>query len=440
MSTEELFIKYLKLQPINNENNEMIKYFEKQIKFKKQSENYKDKIKVSISLIKFIETICKYSNVNIFGSFTRNMLEKIFMSESEIGFGDPVNHDIDMIIYETKNAYENDKDNFYYLISIFQIISHNNQFDFDFYGYKIIDFFDKTIKKNDITKNIGFGKNFLLDIPHYVMILKKNDILIKYDILTYKIDFVDSWQNEFNINSLSLTRNGIHINIDCNAENYNMFHIFNSILNREAVCNINFEYILKDFTLNTKNKKIQILNQIIWFLMYRTKILSLGYKKITSDISFFDYIIERNEICELSNNNPPYIKLKLKCNHYISLMALVGIINIRHSEWTESIKCPYCRADLDILLVNVKPTKIIMPNEPTKEQINIDDYETTEILNSDDNINYISHILLKQTLPNRYELNNNIINNDTIENNIAPVRVNLLSRRLRYIYGLININ
>jgi hypothetical protein len=71
-----------------------------------------------------------------FGSFTRNLLEKIFMNSAEKGFGNPINHDIDMTIFENINNYKNEKDNFNDMISLFKIIANNDKFDFNFYGYK----------------------------------------------------------------------------------------------------------------------------------------------------------------------------------------------------------------------------------------------------------------------------------------------------------------
>jgi hypothetical protein len=40
-------------------------------------------------------------------------------------------------------------------------------------------------------------------------------------------------------------------------------------------------------------------------------------EKIFSDEKFIDYKIEKEEVCILSGNEPPYISIKLKCNHYI---------------------------------------------------------------------------------------------------------------------------
>lgn len=428
MESEQIFIDYLKTQPINNETINMIKYFESQLKFKKQTIHFKEKITVTLSFIKFIESICKKSNPIVFGSFTRNLIEKIFMSISEIGYGDPINHDIDMVIYNDLLTFSSDKNSFYELISLFKVVSSNKEIEFDFHGYKIIDVTDKTLRESDIKQTDGIGKSLMLNIPHFTICLKKDTTLIKYDLLGYKIIHKiqnNTWLNEFNVNTLTLTKNGIQINNKENWETYDFHNILNSILNREVVCNINFESILYGFLTKSRSKKISILNQIIWFLTYRTKILSHGYKEIKSEILFFDLKIEKDNICELTENEPPYIKIKLKCNHYISLMGLIGIINIRSSDWSESIKCPFCRSDLELYLIKDILTDIPIPSIPSKEIITFDNYEHSEKIISDENMNYISQIMNKAEVP---------INLSDIESTNIELTQSLIGRRNREDY------
>jgi hypothetical protein len=430
MSSEYDFITYLKSQDTSDENTNIIKYLQNQIKFKQQTEHYKDKIKVSMSLIKFIETMCPINtNVTIFGSFTRNLLEKIFMSSDEKGFGNPINHDIDLTVFDNINNYTRETDNFNDMISLFKIIANNDNFDFNFYGYKIIDISDKTLRHSDLNEFAGFGKKFMLNVPHFVIILKKDNVLIKYDLLGYKVVHnQNNWQNEYNTNSLSITSNGIIANNPNKEKSYNFFNILHSVLEREVVCNIPFEKILYNFLTKFRGEKIQILNQIIWFMTNRTKILSLGYNKISSDFKFLDYIVEKTEPCELTGNSAPYIKIKLECEHYISLMGLIGITNIKASDWTEAIKCPYCRADINIKLIEIKPTEIQVPCEPKKDLLLLEDYEINTIINSTDNQNYISHVLNKNQVPT------NVFVNSETEANIITNTYIASSRRSREEY------
>jgi hypothetical protein len=400
MDSESAHIDYLNTLPQTQEVKDIIEYFNNQIKFKKQTLHFKDKFNVLMSFIKFAKSMCIYSNINIYGSFVRNIIEKIFISTSEIGYGDPVNHDIDMVLYKTKHYYELDKKNFDEFISLLKIIANNSSYYFNFYEFKVVDIIEKTIDK--IEDNDGFQKELLMNIPHYVIMLKKDNIKIKLDLIVYKsydLNF-KTWQKEFNINSLNINNNGIFTNENEHEENdsYGFFETIHSIINKTAISNLPFYDMFYSFTHKLRKDKIKLLNQIIWFMAYRMKILNLGYTQIFSDVKFIDYKIEKKEVCILSGNEPPYISIKLKCNHYISVMGLAGLTNIRTSEWSESIKCPMCRTDLDIAFCDNIPPKIKIPSQPEKEIESLDDYEFVDKIISDDNIAYISYILKNQTL------------------------------------------
>jgi len=406
MSSESTFIDYLNTLPESADTSSMIssmrKYFENQIKFKKQTLHFKDKFNVIMSFIKFAKTICIKSNIKIYGSFVRTIFEKIFVSTADIGYADPVNHDIDIVFYNNKETFDSDMRNFYDFISLMQIVSNTDRYDFNFYGFKVIDIIEKTIRPNDLKEETGFGKKFIIDIPHYVIILQKDDIKIKIDILCYKIanyDF-DTWQNEFNINSLTMTQDGIFgkDTFDNHSDSYNFYETINSIINKTAISNLPFESLTRHFTYKMRSEKINICNQIIWFFANRMKIMSLGYTNIYSDNNFFDYAVENEEPCSVTGNEAPYIKIKLTCNHYMSIMALAGLVNIRSSEWSESIKCPLCRKDMDFAFIENKPTKIKIPQQPKKELETIDNYEIKDKIFSEENILYISTILKNQSL------------------------------------------
>jgi N-acetylneuraminic acid mutarotase len=298
---ENSFITYLQSQPETAETKQMIDYFKNQIKFKNQSLHFQDKFRVVMSFIKFMKTMCLNSNPKIYGSFTRNIFEKLFIHTSDIGYGDPVNHDIDIMVYSYKDDYIDEIQPFSDFISLLRIISNNTTFDFDFYGFKVVDVIENTIKANDITDVNGFAKKFLMNIPHYTIILNKDNIKIKLDLIAYKSqDYeFDSWQNEFNINSLSLSEEGILIKknsgMNINNSSYNLFEIINSIMNKNAICNMPFMDIIDGFMNKTRSQKVTILNQIIWFIMNRLKILTLGYNEIYSEINSV-LIIELEEI------------------------------------------------------------------------------------------------------------------------------------------------
>ena len=139
MDSESAHIDYLNTLPQTPEVKNMIEYFKNQMKFKNQTLHFKDKFNVLMSFVKFSKSMCKYSNINIYGSFIRNIIEKIFISTSEIGYGNPINHDIDLVFYKNKYDYELDKKNFDDFISLLRIVANNNSYDFNFYDFKVID-------------------------------------------------------------------------------------------------------------------------------------------------------------------------------------------------------------------------------------------------------------------------------------------------------------
>jgi hypothetical protein len=438
---ESHFIDFLENQPITEETQKMIEYFKNQIKFKNQTNHLTDKFNVVMSFIKFLKTICKLARPKIYGSFIRNILEKLFIYTAEIGYGDSINHDIDIQLYNTKHEFDDDIQSFNDFISLLKIVSNTTNFNFDFAGFSVVDVIESTLKQEDVVEQSGFIKNFMINIPHYNIFLTKNNIKIKIDILGYKIqDYTfDACQNEFNINSLSFNEEGILIrNLDeYNTDSYNMFEIIHSIMNRTAICNMPFDNLLINFTSNNRSEKINIINQIIWFLMNRMKILSLGYKEIYSDKYFFDYKIEREENCFFSGNSPPYITIKLKCEHYISLMGLAGIINVRSSEWTESLKCPLCRRDLEIFLVEKTPHKILIPEQPTRDLVKMDNYEIKCDLLSEENINYINYLIKHMRLPEQQTSNTSIqIGTNTFHTHHPPLTQvhTLVGRHTRELY------
>lgn len=432
MDSESAHIDYLLTLPQTEEVKNIIEYFKNQIKFKNQTLHFKDKFNVLMSFIKFAKSMCKSANINIYGSFVRNIIEKIFISTSECGYGDPINHDIDLIFYKNKYEYELDKKNFDDFISLMRIVANNSSINFNFYDFKVVDVIEKTIDK--IEQNDGIQKEFLLNIPHYVIMLKKDNIKIKIDLIVYKNDNINftTWQNEFNINCLSINNNGIFTS-QYENESYGFFDTIHSIINKFAVSNLPFNDMFYGFTHKLRKDKIKLLNQIIWFMAYRMKILNLGYTEVFSDIQFIDYKIEKEEICELSGNEPPYISIKLDCGHYISIMGLAGLTNIQTSEWSESIKCPMCRQDLNIAFNNKIPPKIKVPLQPEKELETLDNYEINEKIISDDNIAYINHILKNQSLNNHHQ--QNILTNPPLPQP-EPIRrtLPLVGRRTREDY------
>jgi len=303
-------------------------------KTKEINQDINQKIKTTFDFINFVKTICKTSNPSIFGSFVRMLFERSFTGLSELdGYGNTINHDIDIYLYEEKYDYKETE--FKILINVLQLMKSNMSFG----DYKIHSIHDKTISAT--SKVIDNAKDRMLDIPHYVIILKNADKIIKYDLLAYKIEPTNTWTNEFDVNSLSLTRRGIH----CDQS---FFDTLINIMNRTADCSINFKKLILPLSRSGfRLDKVKILNDILFFASMRTKILSLGYKQIYNE-KYGNLVlsIEKENECPITSLSAPYIQLELDCNHKCSLMALAGIINVRASGDTESISCPFCRHTL----------------------------------------------------------------------------------------------
>jgi hypothetical protein len=316
---------------------EVIKHYKLQTtkieKTKQINLDIKEKIRTTFDFINFIKTICKSSYPSIFGSFPRMLFERCFSGLSELdGYGNTINHDIDIYIYEEINNFNFNQSDFKTLINVLNLIKSNMTFG----DYKIHSIHDKTI--TSLSRVLDNAKDRMLDIPHYVIILKNGDKIIKYDLLAYKIEPTHTWTNEFDINSLSISRRGIH----CDQT---FFDTIINIMNNTADCTIDFKkFIAPLYKPGYRLDKVKIFNDILYFCCMRTKILSIGYKQIFNDtFGIIELSIEKDNDCPITSLKPPYIQMELECGHKCSLMTLAGIINIRASNDTESILCPFCR-------------------------------------------------------------------------------------------------
>lgn len=407
--------------PTNEDKIERIKNNLKLIeKNKKSTEHFKNKILVLISFAKFIENYCNTS-VKIYGSFVRQIFEKIFIEKyDETGYGDMENHDIDITIYKNEDEFIDRKQTFNGLIDMFYILS-KLKFDekLNFEGFSLVKINDLTISKNDDKIHINSLYPHELDDddtlfkylnnPHYHFILKNNNLdeYVIFDMFAYPIVIQDEYNldKDINVNKLILTTKGITTEFD-------FFTTLHGIIKREGICNINFNKIIENLKhmVLTFDEKKKLYNQILQFIVFRTKILSVGYDKITSNYLLCDIEIEYKEKCSLTELSPPYIKIKLECGHYLSVMGMAGITNIQTNEFTEQVVCPYCREKL-IPNVKINPTTDIkMPNvdlilnlETDIEDrirfdeiyLNIEKYQQNELMSQSNFIEVYNHIGIK---------------------------------------------
>lgn len=118
-------------------------------KFKKSTDHFKSKFDALLSFIKFIETNVPQSYCKIYGSFVRQLFEKMFLSTyDKSGYGDSQNHDVDMNIFESNELYLESKIDFNNIIDTFEVMS---KLDFEA-NIRFGDF--HLVRINELTINI----------------------------------------------------------------------------------------------------------------------------------------------------------------------------------------------------------------------------------------------------------------------------------------------
>jgi hypothetical protein len=396
----------------DEEKAQLIGFLNSSDKFKKSTVHLKSKFDALLSFIKFIETNVPQSYCKIYGSFVRQMFEKMFLSTyDESGYGDSQNHDVDINIFESKESYLEGKTEFNNIIDTFEVMS---KLDFDanikFGDFHLVRIHELTINISDydskrietLRKRISDyiirynthaltpisendirlpSRNIMQDrirlrnleqsikdkfdgIPHFNIVLKNpsNGDYIIIDLIAYPIvDEAKEYNisDDINVNTLYMTRDGIKSRSD-------FLESIKSISDRTGIVKINMEKMKEDLKIKTLtfNEKSKIYNRIVNFMGFRTKILSVGYEQIQSDDKMVDIIIEKTESCPITNAKAPYTSINMDCGHSLSVMAFSGLVNIRSSDYTEQILCPTCRAQLLPKMVNKKPNSIEIP-EPS---------------------------------------------------------------------------
>jgi hypothetical protein len=393
---------------------EQIKLLEDKAKIledrEKSTEYFKNKVKTIFSFVKYLDNINNIS-CKIYGSFVRQYIERSYMNINDNNYGNLYNHDVDIAVFDNiygEDIYDNNEEykmyciQYQYLLTILRTLDDKIKFN----GYIIHEI-------NDKTKNI----------PHneFILLNTNNQDKIKIDLLAF--NFIHKCENcddsedcvnynnknsDFDINNMYITSKGISL-----QDKVNFYDIQENIINRTAISYYPMQLLNNNLqkSMDRKEKAI-IYNHFIKFITFRTKIYLNGYYKIICDKNYKLYKIEveTKENCPIIDAEPPYINLHLQCSHIISLMAFAQIVNIRSSEFSESILCPYCRSDLIPL---VTEDELIINNN---------------ILMSPENISIISGILQGKSLDEINEshdngilfvqpvvyIDNNIIFNDNL--------------------------
>ena len=415
-----------------------------------------------ISFIKFIETNVPESFCKIYGSFVRQMFEKMFLSTYDpSGYGDSENHDVDLTIFDSKETYEKYKKEFENIIDTFEVMS---KLDFtagikfgSFYVVRIQDFtieidsndqftnrmiesYRKRLEDYIIQYNIRSPNNIRISIddsilpsptmmktrrklnkleatvkekmnfvPHYNIIMKnpETNSYVIIDLLAYPIKSEEyDISKDIDVNVLSLTRDGIQ-------STTNFLTTINSISKHHGIMQVNMKQMIDDLDtkLMTFSEKSKIYNQIVNFMGMRTKILSVGYDTIYSDNQMGDFYIEKNIQCPITGCHAPYVCINMRCKHPLSVMALSGMVNIQSSKFSEFIGCPTCRAKLIPAMKDEKAKSIEIPDpsiiskiftsgESRRNSISISipKHVHQEIMSSENVSTILEHIGLKQKL------------------------------------------
>jgi hypothetical protein len=340
----------------------------------------------------------------------RQFFESIYSEPTDTEYSNITSHDIDVCVF-SNYSYErlNESSLFMKMIEKFKffIISKDDKFNFN--QYKIISLEDKTIHKDQIKSSDPIGRKLMYNLPHYQVILENNEDQIHIDLLAYYPkkceDMYSLWNNDYDVNSMYITHRGISLH----SKEKNFFEIQNSIMDRRVTILYPFEEFIEKIKKSTMRKnKVEIYNQLIYFVVYRTKILNDGYDEVYSDKKMLDFYIEHEENCSITDAPPPYITIRLECQHVLSIMALASIVNVIASEYTESICCPFCRESLIPNLIEKKPPKIEVPSFSDLDVSNrnkVRPLDKKNICMKDENIIRISGLL--QGLHSQ-EINENI--------------------------------
>jgi hypothetical protein len=218
---------------------------------------------------------------------------------------------------------------------------------------------------------------------------------IKVNMVCFRLNYspTDSGVPEFTNNIYSLNYNGIFKNYNISnsyMKSFNFYEYLNYLCNNEMepIKDIRSlqENAFPENSVIPREYKIKWLRQI-YEIISTTYIKNLdnSFKLVGEDVP--DIKIESKEECQFTGSMAPYPVIKLECNHDISLMAYNGIIEKGYSDNSEAIRCPFCRGDLKIKLININScelTKNISDMEiPFGTRINTNKQISSMIINKE---------------------------------------------------------
>ena len=223
-----------------------------------------------------------------------------------------------------------------------------------------------------------------------------------------------------------------------------LYHLFQNLYSQYLNIEQAYYQAVKEYALEaqsnvSKSVTLTIENTSnLTFYVGRYKLLSSGYDKLVNYVfnRTCKVSIEKDEPCEISGKEPSYISFELKCGHKLSIMALTGIANVRSTNYSEGIVCPYCREKLIPALENNKASILEYPKVSYADEIDdVSNGETSstpikieKIINttmSKDNFDYVYSLLGITENNDDNEANNEAINQaNMIEINNANIMEN----------------
>lgn len=332
--------------------------------------DFVDKMRICRDISKFLifQTNNQFTG-GISGSLIRQLFELPYLLSDlyqemtyKSGFGNPINHDVDIIVFD---AIDNPITAAKRVTNIMeQINKHIDKITFG--NYIVKEIVDVTIY--EILPSDAQGRKNLLNIPHYQMKLVKkpvdslfeeNHTNITIDLSTdvhtpcsiivdiigwrptqesyvYKstAEFIDeSWPgHDFSVNTMTLTPQGIKL-----PPRQSLFDILHDIEKHQAKCLIPLSDIHKKMVIEKNpEKKMSYLQQLIFFLGTRTKILQYGYQKIIGDVPLMNI-----------NKDTKEFYVMLDCGHEISYTSLTNDVSKYFN-----YKCSKCHRLFKIKFVN----------------------------------------------------------------------------------------
>jgi hypothetical protein len=174
---------------------------------------------------------------------------------------------------------------------------------------------------------------------------QKEKEIVMIRLMLYSFDFGESSNEMMTLSSSGIT--SLHPKLSflsCLEQLYFKEHYF--LTNPSDIQDAAFP-IRRSLPYEVKRKHLNEMYQLISGKMLQQ--LQDGYRLVgTLPCWRMEYTNE----CPITTAPPPYHVFELKCGHSISMVAYRGII-ATPNDFSESLRCPYCRKNLEINFMNL---------------------------------------------------------------------------------------